>query len=141
MGLVEDFGAYLLYIGCADYLLGTQPHDDDRWGLGYGFLPPQPSQIVLLREYAGAPSAVKIQLDYPGLQVSVRAKRNEYSAAADRIYAIYRALDGLGPIVWGDNSYRSVQAQQSGFLDLGYDGQDVRPQLAWNFIVWRTRNE
>lgn len=140
MGLPDDIADYLLSQGLVDFELGDGTSaDTDRWGIGVWVMPAAPDRCVIVSEYAGNGPAIKVDLDYPGLQVRVRGAAFDSIIAADKIRTLALALDGLGPIRLSGTQYQSINAVQSGPLFLGVDEQDHRPQFAWDFIVWRSR--
>ncbi len=140
--LAEDFAAYLLAQGQVDYLLGTDA-SGDLWGVGIYYMPPRPDRVVLVTEYAGGPPAnVRTAvLEYPGLQIRVRAPAHQSSEATSKITAIARFLDDASraPLTIDGTEYRAIISQQSAPLFMGLDDQDDRPEFTWNFEVWRSR--
>lgn len=108
------------------------------WRLALGWIPPRPDRIVAVTTSGGYPSAAKVGLDYPTVQVRVRAtSRADVDAGVAKAEAIYLALDHAGPVTINGTSYRDIQAEQYP-MDLGED-ENRRPEWSVNFRCLKSR--
>lgn len=138
----------LLVTDVLDYLQGQGLIGGSTgWSRAAGYMPAEPDQVIAVFETPGAPPELVPEgsseqaYDEPGFQVRGRGGFHGYSALRSKMGAIYRALHGssLSPAT-GDPAYVLVRAVQSGPLPMGLD-QNNRPEMAWNFVAMRERED
>lgn len=101
------------------------------WSIVIGKVVPQPDNVIIIRETGGQPPNPKWLLDYPSVQIVVRAGENSYVAARGKAESVKNAL--LGLVSQDLNGDRWVQINMIG--DIFHLGEDEmrRPRFTLNF--------
>lgn len=130
MAVSDDIGTYLTNAGVVGGTTG--------WRLAIDWMPPRPDRVVTVTQTGGYASAAKVGLDYPTVQVRIRAtSRADVEAGAAKADAIYLALDHAGPTTINGISYRDIQAEQYPAA-IGED-ENRRPEWSVNFRCLKSR--
>lgn len=118
--------------------VGQKTRSSDDWFVYKGFLQDGASicadRAICLYETPGTPPLEAWAIVYPGVQVSVRGKPDDYTAVRTKIQEIFDALHSNEVAIGADFVY--FYARQSGPLSLGRD-ERRRPMLSWNFRSMR----
>src|SRR5262245_41567945 len=101
-------------------------------------MPPSPSRIVLLSEYAAGPPGVRSGYEPVGIQVRVRAEQEGIAEARSTIAAIKDAIHGVGGRDIGAFYVVQLTAQQAAF-PVVFDQEQRRPEFVTNFIAVLSR--
>ena len=127
MSILDDIGTVLTDAALVGGATG--------WTLAKGFLPPDPDQVVALHHTAGdmPDHATGESHNFPSFQVLARAGKFKSDDAETKLAAIFAQLQDTLVA-----NYIYVQAQNSGFIDIGQDDNE-RPQLVVNFETMETR--
>lgn len=134
MSLLDDVSAAMV----ADGIGHVTPADGTDWMIYQGYLQAAPDRAICLTETPGKPPEPGLELDYPGLQVRVRGKADDYQAARAKMQAIFLFLHANNEVVTLGGAYVYCYATQSGPIPLGQD-ENRRPHLAWNFKLMKQR--
>jgi hypothetical protein len=108
--------------------------DPAKWRLGTGFMTETPDQQIVCYDTPGQAPNPKWLLDYPVIQVMVRALRNGYKDGRAKMRDAYDALLALPPQVLGDGSRIDAITVLSAPSYIGND-QNERPKFSCNFRV------
>ena len=106
------------------------------WGSARYVTPPEPDQVVTVGEYPGAPMQGRVEQSFPGLQIRVRAAKDDVTAARDKLQDCEDKLHKFTGTLTG-TYYIAILAQGSG-LYLGQD-ENGRPMWAQSYRVTRSR--
>lgn len=87
-------------------------------------------RAICLYETPGLPPLEAWALVYPGVQVVVRGKPDDYTAVREKIQDIFEVLHA-GEVAIG-SAFVYFYSRQSGPLSMGRD-ERRRPTLSWNF--------
>jgi len=126
MSILDDIGAELT----SDGVVGGVTD----WVLAKSYMPPTPDNVIALFETGGdAPDQTPgTKYEYPTFQVRVRGSKFGYEAARIKIQEVFDSLNDSTI-----SGYIYVFPLQSGPIPLGYDREDNRPELSWNFATMK----
>lgn len=115
------------------------------WFINQGYMPDDlggPDRAIALYDTPGKPPerGSLNPLDYPSVQVVVRAGESDYALLRDRIQAIYMALNEQEAAITTvtGSPFIYFYSQQSAPISMGRD-EKKRPKQAWNFRSMRYR--
>ena len=119
--------------------VGQKTNSANDWMIFKGFLQdgdPVADRAICLYETPGTPPLEAWAIDYPGVQVVVRGRADDYTAVRGKIQDVFTALHAREINISADFVY--FYARQSGPLSMGRD-ERRRPSLSWNFRTMRNR--
>lgn len=127
--LLDDIGNKLIEDGLADGSSG--------WALFKSYMPPSPSQVVVIYERPGIEpdQTPGIPYEFPVFQIYVRGNEFEYDIAREHIKKIFNSLNNADIA-----GYNYIYAADSGPLLDDYDKETNRPVLFWTFNTMKAPN-
>lgn len=107
---------------------------DSEWNISVGQFPLAPDTSIVCTDTGGLPPSPNLLLNFPSVQVRVRAAPGDYPAASSKVRAIVDALLGIPAqdLTGGDHLDGITQIGDVGFL--GYDEVN-RPIFTSNFSL------
>lgn len=126
--LLDDFAAALRDAQLVDGTSG--------WKLYIGYLQDGLDRAVCLYETPGGVPEQRWAIDYPGLQVRVRGRADDFAAVQSKIRAVFDVLHA-GEVEVGA-AYVYIYALTSEPLSLGQD-EKRRPTLVQNYRIMKDR--
>lgn len=103
------------------------------WGIFVGQMPDSPHKVVVLYDAPGQSPNPKFALDFPAIQVSVRASPDSYEEGWDKALAVKNLLLGMDSQTISGKRWTSVTM----LGDINALGQDEkrRPLFSLNFAL------
>lgn len=122
MSILDDIGAKLEADNVVKGATG--------WGLGKGYMPSSPDQVITIYETGGPEPD---QTDgtphtFPTIQIRGRGVEFGYSELRTKMQEVYDSLNNS--VIAG---YVYVYPVESGPTPIGFDKENNRPELTWNF--------
>lgn len=130
--VLDDISAAMVTAG-----LGQIADETADWMIREGYLQAGPDRSICLYAAGGPPPETGLAVGYPGVQVRVRGKANDYDAVQQKEAAIFAFLHaGNAPIQFG-TGYVFCYAKTSAPLPMGQD-ENRRPALVRNYSIMRS---
>lgn len=122
--------------------IGTKLVDDNvvggatGWVLHKSYLPATPDNVIALFETGGAApdQTPGTAHDFPDFQVRGRSSEFTYDVLRDKMQEVFDSLNDATL-----SGYIYTFAIQSGPIPMGFDKQNNRPELVWNFRTMKER--
>ncbi len=121
--------------------VGQTHSSSTDWMIYVGYMQERPDRAICLYETPGRPPLQRWAIDYPGVQVAVRGKVDDYTAVRNKVQDVFNALHEQEQNIVaasGGTAFVYFYATNSGPLSMGFD-VNRRPKLAWNFRSMRNR--
>ena len=128
MSILDDIGAQLT----SDDVVGGVT----GWTLFKSYQPKSPDKTITIYE-TGGPEPDQTPgtgYDFPTFQVRGRGAEFGYEALRSKMQDVFNSINNATI-----SGYVYIFAVDSGPIPLGYDKEDNRPQLTWNFKTMKAR--
>jgi hypothetical protein len=118
--------------------VGVIPPAAGDWPIYEGQFPSEVDQCIMVREFGGRSSEVRIAIDYPSVQILVRGTERGYVTSRAKIEDIFLALQGI-PSAPAEYPELTSAVAVGGRTFAGYD-EKGRPQWTVNFNLIESKN-
>lgn len=131
MTLLDDISSRLVAAA-----VGQITSSGTDWMIYQGYMQDAPDRAICLYETPGEAPLEAWDVDYPGFQVRVRGKADDYEQVRTKLQAAFTALHAQDALIGA--AYVYVYARHSGAMPLGQD-EKRRPALVQNYRVMKSR--
>lgn len=104
---------------------------DNDWHILISRGKPKPDRMIVIYDTSGMAPEPGLDINYPGIQITVRGLPNEYKDLHAKARRIKDELLGMPNTVINGDVWASI-TMTSDIISLGYD-ENERPQVAMNF--------